>query len=294
MRSSSGLNLLTEYYSDERSDHVLCATPDFSVCPSEGANYQAVGGAPPEDQRCHRAQHGRVSHITSRRTLAARRRSLARRAAAGPRLAMVLSPSTFTGGEWCARVRHEHALPAPIQEQALLPAAAQPTHPHPCSAANADNFVSTNASFPLYTRVRVACFVKAQAGDGLTPLQLFYSAAHKDHLATASAEGIAYARANNYSFLGTQGYVKAAPPPPPPSIAKYQGTALDVARAAFIVREGVDETVLATSTIFAHATRPSLLVQTLELSNTGDQPVEVRWPWNGRLFDASNERQPAA
>jgi hypothetical protein len=121
----------------------------------------------------------------------------------------------------------------------------------------------------------VSCYVRRQPDKSLVPLQLFYSASRKDHLATASAEGVAYATANGYSSLGVQGYVRAPAPPLPPAIAQFEGTALDVAHATFLRREGLTESVLATATIYAHATRPSLLVQTLQLDNFADEPVEV-------------------
>lgn len=145
----------------------------------------------------------------------------------------------------------------------------------PLSPSALDNFVSTNQSVPGYTQVRVSCYVRRQPDKDLVPLQLFYSAAHKDHLATASAEGVAYAKANGYSALGVQGYVRVPRPPLPPAIAQFEGTALDVAHATFLRREGLTESILATATIYAHATRPSLLVQTLQLYNLANEPVEV-------------------
>lgn len=72
------------------------------------------------------------------------------------------------------------------------------------SASASDNFVSTNASEAGYERVRVACYVQITGSNATVPLQLYYNAKRRDHLSTASPEGVAYATSNDYVYLGTE------------------------------------------------------------------------------------------
>lgn len=92
--------------------------------------------------------------------------------------------------------------------------------------------------------------------------------------------------------LGVQGYVHAPEPPPPAPLADYEDAALDLAGAAFIRRHVLSDAVLSEHILYAHATRPTLLVQTLALANLGDLAVTVR-RWRACVLSQFSHRSLA-
>ena len=85
------------------------------------------------------------------------------------------------------------------------------------SGAAQDNAVTSakklRPSSAGYELVRNVCYVWTEASrPEHVPLELFYHEGRSDHFATASEEGVAWAREQGYASLGVQGYVLRVPP----------------------------------------------------------------------------------
>jgi len=94
------------------------------------------------------------------------------------------------------------------------------------SAAHVDNAVTAAKKLRPdpkgYELVRNVCYIWRNGGADRSPLDLFYSAEHNDHYATGTAVGRKWAKANNYTSMGTQGFVERVPLRSP---SKLDGTA---------------------------------------------------------------------
>ena len=99
----------------------------------------------------------------------------------------------------CLRERREGTVPLRF----YWSAAAQDN-----AATAAKKLLPSAKGFDL---VRNVCYIwkdKGAASDNRVGLELFYNEARKDHLAVATQEGRAWAKANGYTTLGLQGYVQ--------------------------------------------------------------------------------------